>query len=242
MAADSPQTKANTEAIQAIADSAQDINSLLSNLALPNLTDNLMVQLVGGATLKMPLESIINLVGVANKTVVNLTSIKPPQLFNPDGTDVSNGFADFTLSSSNSVAFVTVNGQVIDDGEYGLVGAVLTVTPDNGFDATDDEVLVFQHVFATDATGVSFTYAAKTANYTITEDDYYVECTSGTFNVTLPNAGTVGAGKTFSIKNSGTGTIDIIAELDQFTVGVPLQLEQYDSVTVASNNTKYIIV
>jgi hypothetical protein len=172
----------------------------------------------------------------------NYASILPPQLFNPDVTAVSTNTDDYVLSFSNKVAFVTINGKVIDDAEYSLSTSTLTVTPINGFSDTDDEVLVFQHVFATGATGASFSYTSKTSNYAVLESDYYVECTSNSFNVTLPDPATVGAGKTFSIKNSGSGIIDVIAELDEFTVGVPLQLEQYDSVTVASNNTKYITV
>ena len=172
----------------------------------------------------------------------NYSSILPPQLFNPDATAVTSNTDDYTLSFSNAIAFLTINGKVIDDAEYSLSASTLTLTPVNGFDDTDDEVLVFQHVFATAATGVSFSFVTKTSNYIVTEGDYYVECTSNSFDVTLPDPATVGAGKTFSIKNSGEGTIDIIAELDQFTAGNPLKLEQYESVTVASNNLKYIIV
>lgn len=56
--------------------------------------------------------------------------------------------------------------------------------------------------------GMRPTYAAKTTTYTITSTDYFVDCTSGTFTVTLPTA--VGAtGQEFVIKNSGAGTITI---------------------------------
>lgn len=75
------------------------------------------------------------------------SSILAPQLFNPDVGQVTADTGDFTLSSTNSVAFVSINGQVLDDSEHSLVGAVLTVFPDNGFNDITDELLVFQHSF-----------------------------------------------------------------------------------------------
>lgn len=72
------------------------------------------------------------------------TTVQAPQLFNPDSGEVTADTADFTLASTDSVAIVTLNGAVLDDSEYSLVSTTLTVTPDNGFYATTDEVLVFQ--------------------------------------------------------------------------------------------------
>ena len=48
--------------------------------------------------------------------------------------------------------------------------------------------------------GVTFPYAAVTGTYTIGSDDYLVDCTSGTFTVTLPTAVGI-AGKIYVIKN-----------------------------------------
>lgn len=51
-------------------------------------------------------------------------------------------------------------------------------------------------------------YTAKTALYTPTNDDRVIDCTSGTYTVTLPTAVSQ-TGRTFVIRNSGTGTITI---------------------------------
>jgi len=49
---------------------------------------------------------------------------------------------------------------------------------------------------------------SKTSNYTPTEDDYFINCTSGTFTISLPNALDL-SGKVYEIKNSGTGIITV---------------------------------
>ena len=52
--------------------------------------------------------------------------------------------------------------------------------------------------------GITFPHVAKSANYSILETDYFIDCTSGTFTVTLPTA--VGVhGKIYIVKNSGSG-------------------------------------
>ena len=56
--------------------------------------------------------------------------------------------------------------------------------------------------------GMRLPYTAKTTTYAITINDYTVDCTSGTFTVTLPSA--VGIiGQVFAIRNSGAGTITV---------------------------------
>lgn len=56
---------------------------------------------------------------------------------------------------------------------------------------------------------ITYNSTQKTSNYTISASDYMVECTSGTFNITLPSA-TTHPGKEYAIKNSGTGVITIL--------------------------------
>ena len=57
-------------------------------------------------------------------------------------------------------------------------------------------------------------YIAKTANYTALTTDYTIDCTSGTFTVTLPTA--VGSpGRVYIITNSGAGTITIATTSSQ---------------------------
>lgn len=74
-------------------------------------------------------------------------------------------------------------------------------------------------VSATTFTGATgFTYAAKTANYTAVINDY-VNCTTGTFTVTLPTAVGV-AGRSIKIKNTGTGVITIATTSSQTIDGL----------------------
>ncbi len=51
-------------------------------------------------------------------------------------------------------------------------------------------------------------YVAKTANYTLTDTDYLVNCTSNSFTVTMPTAVGI-TGRIYIIKNTGSGTITL---------------------------------
>ena len=176
-------------------------------------------------------------------TTNNYSSIDAPQLFNPDGAGVTANTDDFTLASTNAVALVTHNGQVLDDSEYSLASSTLTVTPDNGFDDTADEVLVFQHSFATSGSGHTLNLVQKSAAYTITTSDYYVECTANTFTLTMPTAVGI-SGQAFVVKNSGTGTITVDGDGSETIDGsTTIELDtQYQSVTLVSNGSNWIIV
>lgn len=87
-------------------------------------------------------------------------------------------------------------------------------------------------------------YVAKTANYTLVLSDYAVNCTSGTFTLTLPTA--VGcANKMFVMKNSGAGLITIATTSSQTIDGNAsgaLVLYQYDALTVMSDGANWIIL
>jgi hypothetical protein len=56
--------------------------------------------------------------------------------------------------------------------------------------------------------GLTLPYVAKTGTYSATASDYTIDCTSGTFTVTLPTAVGI-TGKIYKIINSGSGTITI---------------------------------
>lgn len=105
------------------------------------------------------------------------TGLRAPQLFNPDATAVTNNTDDYTLVSSDSIGFVTLNGQVLDDSEYSLSGTTLTVTPDNGFNATTDEVLVFQHNYT--ASGANIALLDTAQEYTATQNFNATTLTDG---------------------------------------------------------------
>jgi len=91
--------------------------------------------------------------------------------------------------------------------------------------------------------GIQLAYAAKTANYTIVSvTDYCINCTSGSFTVTLPTA--VGIeGQAFIVKNSGTGTITIATTGSQTIDGVATATmpTQYESISLMSNGANWII-
>ena len=85
-------------------------------------------------------------------------------------------------------------------------------------------------------------YVAKTANYTATISDYTIDCTSGTFTVTLPTAVGI-TGRIYVIKNSGAGAITVATTSSQtidgsttYTLGT-----QYKYVVLQSNNSAWIV-
>lgn len=84
-------------------------------------------------------------------------------------------------------------------------------------------------------------YIAKTGTYTITANDYLIDCTANTFTVTLPTAVAIN-GRTYVIKNSGSGVITLEGDGTETIDGALTQtLVQYDSLVVVSNGTNWII-
>jgi hypothetical protein len=85
-------------------------------------------------------------------------------------------------------------------------------------------------------------YTSKSATYTISTSDYLVDCTTGSFTVTLPSA--VGCtGKIYVVKNSGTGTISLATTSSQTIDGVTSKSMsvQYSTFTLMSNGSNWII-
>jgi hypothetical protein len=88
--------------------------------------------------------------------------------------------------------------------------------------------------------GITFPYVGKTSTYSISDDDYFVDC-SGTFTVTLPTSISV-SGKIYVIKNSGSGTITIDTSLSQTIDGsLTKSLSQNQSISVQSNGSNWLI-
>lgn len=89
-----------------------------------------------------------------------------------------------------------------------------------------------------------YNYATKTADYTLTIIDDIVAVTANNVTLTLPSAVNVN-GKEYTLKNLGTGTVTINTSsgetIDGNGSGV-LTLAQYDSLTVRSNGSNWIIV
>lgn len=85
-------------------------------------------------------------------------------------------------------------------------------------------------------------YTAQTSTYAILTTDELIDCTSGTFTVTLPTAVSV-SGKKYIIKNSGTGVITIATTSSQTIDGgasssIALSV-QYSSITVVSDGANW---
>ena len=85
-------------------------------------------------------------------------------------------------------------------------------------------------------------YKAITAIYTLGVGDQVVDCTSGTFTVTLPTAVGI-TGKAFTLKNSGAGSITLDGDGSETIDGVTTKvLAANDSVTVLSDNVNWILI
>jgi len=86
-------------------------------------------------------------------------------------------------------------------------------------------------------------YVAKTSAYTATAADEVIDCTSGTFTVTLPSAAGV-AGRMFTVKNSGTGVVTIGRTSSQTIDGVNANvvLNGKGSFTVLSTGAAWIAI
>ena len=90
--------------------------------------------------------------------------------------------------------------------------------------------------------GIKKAIVTKTAAYTLTATDHIVVGTSGTWNATLPTAASV-AGTEYIIKNSGTGTITVDTTSSQTIDGsLTFPLGQYESITVVSDGSNWVII
>lgn len=92
-------------------------------------------------------------------------------------------------------------------------------------------------------TGTYKAYAAKTSAYTATATDDIIDCTSGTFTVTLPTAVGI-AGKELNIKNSGTGVITIDGNAAETIDGDATKTitTRYQVLTLVSNGSNWVVI
>jgi hypothetical protein len=92
--------------------------------------------------------------------------------------------------------------------------------------------------------GIGNAYAAKTTTYTLVATDHDIECTSGTFTVTLPTAVNI-IGREYWITNTGSGTITLATTSSQTFANVTatpttLSIAQFTSYRVVSNGANWI--
>lgn len=93
------------------------------------------------------------------------------------------------------------------------------------------------------ASSTTLPFTNRTSTYTVDNEDCVVNCTSGTFTVTLPTA--VGCeGQYFIVKNSGTGVITIDGDGSETIDGDSnfILSTQYESITVISNGLNWNII
>ena len=90
--------------------------------------------------------------------------------------------------------------------------------------------------------GVQYSIAYQNANYTILASNHIINCEANTFTVTLPTAVGI-SGKEYIIKNSGPGVITVDGNGTETIDGALTQiLNQYDTITVVSDGTNWIMI
>jgi len=98
--------------------------------------------------------------------------------------------------------------------------------------------------FVTSVSGTPATtpYVEKTANYTLTSSDFTVNCTSGTFTISLPTAIGI-TGRCFEITNTGSGVITLDAFGTETIQGDLTQtIYQDETFLVRSTGANWIVV
>ena len=120
-----------------------------------------------------------------------------------------------------------------------------TITDDSG-SGTDGTI--FNASFWTDIFNridamVTANYTARTANYTALNTDDFINCTSGSFTITLHAAND--STRSFNplyIKNSGTGTITIDANSSETIDGeLTLTMAPGDGIVLISTGTAWAV-
>ena len=108
---------------------------------------------------------------------------------------------------------------------------------------TDNTVDALQVNGSISGIGFKQAYVTKTGAYTATNDDYVIDCTSGTFTVTLP-ASSGRTGRILIIKNSGAGTITVDGNSSETIDGAATYslAVQYATVQIMSDGTNWKII
>jgi hypothetical protein len=145
--------------------------------------------------------------------------------------DGNNDYIGFYTSSNGINSFGNERMRVAASGRL-----LLNTTTDN----TVDELQVNGSI-----SGIGFkqAYVTKTGAYTATNDDYVIDCTSGTFTVTLP-ASSGRTGRILIIKNSGAGTITVDGNASETIDGAATYslAVQYATVQIMSDGTNWKII
>ncbi len=156
-----------------------------------------------------------------------------------DGTTKFGFFVDNTATTAVTMGTITNHayGFFVNNGAAKLR---LSTAGNVGINSNTDANSSLQ-----DFGSFSTPYVAKTGTYTITATDHTIECTSGTFTVTLPTAVGI-TGREYFVTNSGSGTITLGTTSSQTFVnqsGTPttLSIAQFGGYKVISNNAAWIV-
>jgi hypothetical protein len=171
--------------------------------------------------------------GVLNTGATGVPSISHTPTLGVQGTTQG----QLILANTNAGAFPAT----IQSSNAAIAATTLTLPPNAGASG---------NLLSTDGAGVLswatapvFNYTSKSGTYTATDSDYIINCTSGTFQVSLPASASVVAGKIYNVKNSGAGVITVAANGAETIDGANTRtLNQYDNVVVANTATGSWIV
>jgi hypothetical protein len=139
------------------------------------------------------------------------------------------GFTGGTLRFGSSSRATRMT--MLENGRF-----LINTTSDNGVD-------LLQVNGSISGIGFKQAYVTKTGAYTATNDDYVIDCTSGTFTVTLP-ASSGRTGRILIIKNSGAGTITVDGNGAETIDGAATYslAVQYATVQIMSDGTNWKII
>ena len=158
-----------------------------------------------------------------------------------------------TVTANNSLVLGSING--INSASADTKVGIGTTAPTERLDIGTGTIRIRAgaadgYVFTSDANGVgawaapsgNYGYTAKTATYTASPTDNVINCTSGTFTVTLPTAVGI-SGHAFIIKLTGTGVTTVNFTSGQTADGFSSKVlsTQYAALTFVSDGANYII-
>lgn len=159
----------------------------------------------------------------------------------------SNKFYSGSISVSPTALIHTAAGTATSTtAPIKLTPGVILTTPEAGAIESDANNQLYHSTNTTSNSRGFFViskYVAKTGAYTLTSDDLTVDCTSGTFTVTLPTAVGI-SGRIYHIVNSGTGTITVATTSSQTISGSSTNIlnTQNSHIAVMSTGANWIII
>ena len=147
--------------------------------------------------------------------------------------DGASDYIGFYTSSSGFNSYAGEKLRITSSGRV-LMGSTLP---------TDNTVDALQVNGSISGIGFKQAYVTKTGAYTATDADYVIDCTSGTFTVTLP-ASSGRTGRILIIKNSGAGTITVDGNAAETIDGAATYAisVQYGTVQIMSDGTNWKII